>query len=78
MMSPCSQYTVRLARWSVEVRPWCASCSRSRVPGLIPEGMKTLFPFMTSPSRIVNSIHLGSTNMDGDAPVNLGCYLAKQ
>lgn len=56
-MSYCifGQYTVRLTRWSVQVRPWCASCRRQRVPGLMLLGMTTLLPFMTIPSRIVNS-----------------------
>ena len=56
-MSSCSvaQYRVHLAHWSIEVRPWYASCRWSRVPDLVPQGMTTLFPVMKSPSEIVNS-----------------------
>ena len=46
---------MRLGRWSIEVRPWRASCRRLRVAGLTLVGIITLLPFIMSPSRIVNS-----------------------
>ena len=55
-MSSCifGQQTVRLARWSIEVWPWCASCRRLRVAVLTLVGITTLLPLIMIPSRIVN------------------------